>query len=80
MLVIFLQIDKESKSKKIFFFYWGGGGGGGGGGRGRGGRVNIIYKCFKWHFYSSRNTNEMYQINLKYMLKYRRNSPDRFNL
>ena len=35
MLVYFLQIDKESKSKKIFFFLVGGGGlwrGGGGGG------------------------------------------------
>ena len=21
------------------------------------GGVNIMYKCFKWHFYSSRNTN-----------------------
>ena len=49
MLVIFLQTDKESN-----FFLVGGGGGvvaGGGGG------VNIKYKCLKWHFYSSRNTN-----------------------
>ena len=64
MLVIFLQIDKESKSKKSFyfilfiylFFFFGGGGGvvvAGGGMMG----VNIMYKCFKWHFYSSRNTN-----------------------
>ena len=22
-----------------------------------GGGVNIMYKCLKWHFYSSRNTN-----------------------
>ena len=21
------------------------------------GAVNIMYNCFKWHFYSSRNTN-----------------------
>ena len=33
-----------------------GGLGGGGAGGCRGG-VNIMYKCFKWHFYSSRNTN-----------------------
>ena len=31
--------------------------GGGGLWGGGGGRVNIMYKCFKWHFYSSRNTN-----------------------
>ena len=30
-----------------------GGGAGGCGGAG----VNIMYKCFKWHFYSSRTTN-----------------------
>ena len=32
MLVIFLQVDKESKSKNnlfFFFFFWGGGGWGG---------------------------------------------------
>ena len=52
----FLQIDKESKSKnKNIFFFFGGGGGGGGGVVAWG--VNIMYKCFKWHFYSSRNTN-----------------------
>ena len=31
MLVYFLQIDKESKSKNNFFFFFGGGGGVGGG-------------------------------------------------
>ena len=51
MLVYFLQIDKESKSKNNFFFFFGGGGGGLAGG------VNIMYKCLKWHYYSSRNTN-----------------------
>ena len=35
----------------LFFF-----GGEGGGGEGEG-EVNIMSKCFKWHFYSSRNTN-----------------------
>ena len=45
----FLQIDKESKYKKIFFSGWVGGCGGAG--------VNIMYKCLKWHFYSSRTTN-----------------------
>ena len=34
-----------------------GGGGGGGGGVVAGVCVNILYKCLKWHFYSSRNTN-----------------------
>ena len=53
---MFLQIDRESKYKKsffffFFFFFWGGGGG-----CGRAG-VNIMYKCLKWHFYSSRTTN-----------------------
>ena len=69
---MFLQIDKESKSKKnlfffshVFFFCGGGGGGGG---------VNIMYKCFKWHFYSSRNTN------VPNYFEYRRNGPDKLNL
>ena len=62
MLVNFLQTDKESKYKKKFFFFFffflGGGGGGGGGGYGCGGAgVNIMHKCLKWHFYSSRTTN-----------------------
>ena len=39
---------------QIEFFLGGGGGGGGGLWQGA---VNIIYKCLKWHFYSSRNTN-----------------------
>ena len=39
VLVIFWQIDEESKlKKKSFFFFLGGGGGGGGGGRGGGGQ------------------------------------------
>ena len=37
----------------VFVFFYRGGGGG----VVAGGRVNIMYKCFKWHFYSSRNTN-----------------------
>ena len=57
-LVIILQIDKDSKSKIIFFFFffffWGGGGGGGGCGVG-GCEHNV--QCFKWHLYSSMNTN-----------------------
>ena len=53
MLVNFLQIDKESKYKKKIFFFMGGGGGGGCGGAG----VDIMYKCLKWHFYSSRTTH-----------------------
>ena len=57
MLVIFLQIDKESKSKKNLLFFLVGRRGGGGGGEGCGGGVNIMYKCLKWHFYSSRNTS-----------------------
>ena len=44
------------------------------------GRVNIMYKCIKWHFYSSKNIMSMCQIILKYMLKYRRNGPDKLNL
>ena len=55
MLATFLQTDKESKSKNnLSFFFLGGGGGGGGGG---GVCVNIMYKCLKWHFYSSKNAN-----------------------
>ena len=54
MLESFLQIDKESQSK--FFFYFSGGGGGGGWGCGWKG-VNIMYKSFKWHFYTSKNKN-----------------------
>ena len=59
MLVYFLEIDKESKSKKkkFFFFFFFLGGGGGGGVVAGGGGVNIMYKCLKWHFCSSRNTS-----------------------
>ena len=61
VLVYFLQTDKESKSKIIFFFFFFFffflGGGGGGLWRGWEGGVYIMYKCLKWHFYSSRNTN-----------------------
>ena len=42
--------------KKTFFSGDGGCGGGGGGGGGKEGEVNIMYKCFKWHVYSSRRT------------------------
>ena len=69
MLVIFLQIDKESKSKKVFF-------GGGVVVAGRG--VYIMYKCLKWHFYSSSNTNVPNYSEIH--AKIRRNGPDMLNL
>ena len=57
MLVYFLQVDKESKSKKnLFFFFLGGGGDGRGGGRGSEHNVQMFkmtlllfkeYKCAK---------------------------------
>ena len=47
-------------------------GGGGGGG------VNVMYKCFKCT--STLQGIQMCQIILKYMLKYRRNGPDKLNL
>ena len=58
MLVnVFYKLTKNPNLKKNYFFcfcfvFFGGrvmerGGGG----------VNIMYKCFKWHVYSSRNTN-----------------------
>ena len=50
MLVIFFSIDIESKYKKNLYYRGGGGGCGGA-------VVNIMYKCLKWHFYSSRTTN-----------------------
>ena len=64
MSVNFLQTDKKSKYKIIYFLagvgggggWWGGGGGVGGLWRGGAG-VSIMYKCLKWHFYSSRTTN-----------------------
>ena len=60
MLVNFLRTDKESKYRKKLFFRGGGGGKGGGeeggGGVVAGGGMDIMYKCLKWHFYSSRNT------------------------
>ena len=51
-MVFFLQIDEESKYKKTSFFIFRAGRGCGGGWG-----VNIMYKCKRWHFYSSRNTN-----------------------
>ena len=80
MLEILLQIDKESNSKKSFFFFFCfflEGGGGGGGGCGWEG-VNIMYKCFKGT--STLQRIQMCQIVLKYVLKYRRNSPDKLKL
>ena len=86
MLVIFFL--KLTNNPNIICVCVCGGGGGGG--------VNVMYKCFKWHFYSSRNTNvpdysEIYTnltlhykdcVNniLKYMLKYKRNGPDKLDL
>ena len=67
MLVIFLQIDKES----IFFF------GGGGLWRG-GGSEHKVYKCLNGT--STLQGIQMCQIILKYMLKHRRNDPDKLNL
>ena len=52
MLVIFYKLSKNPEESNIFFFFFLGGGGGG-----CSGGVNILYKCLKWHFYSSRNTN-----------------------
>ena len=45
--------------------------------RGGGGGVNIMYKCLKWHFYSSRNTNVPSYSEIH--AKYRRNGPDKLN-
>ena len=51
------KLTKDPNLKKSsFFFFLGGGGRGGGGVVGLGG-VNIMSKCFEWHFDSSRNTN-----------------------
>ena len=47
----FYKLTKNPNIKKIFLFFRVVAVGGGGGG------VNIMYNCFKWHFYSSRNTN-----------------------
>ena len=69
VLVIFFY---KSKSKKIIFFRGGCRGGG------RGGSDHNVHKCFKWHFYSSRNTNV--PDYLKYVLKYKRNGPDKLDL
>ena len=53
MLVnFFYKLTKNPNLNFFFFFFLGGGGG-----EVAEGRVNIMYKCFKWHFYSSRNTN-----------------------
>ena len=74
---MFLKIDKESKFKKFFFFFfffWGGGGEVGWGGV-VGGGVNTMYKCFS----STLQGIQKCQIILKYMLKYRRNGPDKLN-
>ena len=69
VLVIFLQIDKES----IFFL------GGGELWRGGGGRSeHKMYKCL--NSTSTLQGIQMCQIILKYMLKHRRNSPDKLNL
>ena len=70
MLVIFLQIDKES------IFFWGGGGVGGCGGGG--GSEHKVYKCLNGT--STLQGIQMCQIILKYMLKHRRNGPDKLNL
>ena len=67
MLVIVLQFDKESKSKKNFF--WEGRGGGG-----------VVAGGFEQNDTSSLQGIQMCQIILKYMLKYRRNGPDKLNL
>ena len=53
-------MTKNPYIKNLVLFFKGGGGGGRGGGgeAGCGGAgVNIMYKCLKWHFYSSRTTN-----------------------
>ena len=72
MLVnFFYKLTNDPNIKKNLFFRRGGGGGV------VAGRVNIIDKCLKWHFYSSRTTNVPI---LKYMFKYRRNGQDRLNL
>ena len=68
MLVIFLQIAKES----VFFF--GGWGGGVVGGQGE----HKVYKCLNGT--STLQGIQMCQIILKYMLKHRRNGPDKLNL
>ena len=47
MLPLLHQIEIE-----VFFLGRGGGGGGG-----VAGGSDTMYKCLKWHFYSSRNTN-----------------------
>ena len=70
MLVIFLQIDKES-----FFFFLGGGGGGLW--RGGGGSEHKVYKCLNGT--STLQGIQMCQIILKYMLNHRRNGPDKLN-
>ena len=54
----FYKVSKNPNIQKSILGGGGWGGGGGGGEVGAGGRgVNIMYKCLKWHFYSSRNTN-----------------------
>ena len=52
MYVFFYKLTKNLNIKKTSFFIFRAG-------RGCGGEwgLNIMYKCKRWHFYSSRNTN-----------------------